>query len=151
METNWILLLPVAAFCGLVAHHGAFIRGEWHLAAPRVVISHFVLAFLLWFIIAIRCESIVVASQIYLLLLASYLGGLFSSIAIYRLFFHKLSSFPGPRWAALTKLWHVYKCQSLQNYQVLHDAYLQYGEFVRTGKALEGLEMGILARQRRAN
>jgi hypothetical protein len=59
---------------------------------------------------------------------------LFSSITIYRIFFHQLKRFPGPRLASLTKLWHVWKCRDSRGHLVLQAWYEEYGEFVRTGK-----------------
>lgn len=56
---------------------------------------------------------------------------LFSSIAIYRLFFHKLCRFPGPKMAALTKFWNLslaVEGRTPARIQALHD---KYGDFVR--------------------
>ncbi|PVI04480.1 cytochrome P450 [Periconia macrospinosa] len=60
---------------------------------------------------------------------------LFSSIGVYRVFFHKLRSFPGPYLARVSKLWHVWKCvkSRSRNHLILDDLYKQYGDFVRTG------------------
>ncbi|KAI9151287.1 Cytochrome P469 monooxygenase [Paramyrothecium foliicola] len=64
---------------------------------------------------------------------AAYFTSLLSSIAVYRLFFHRLRKFRGPRLAALTKLWHVWKCRYSRGHIVLEDMRRQYGSFVRTG------------------
>lgn len=58
---------------------------------------------------------------------------LFGSITIYRLYFHRLNRFPGPRLAAVTKLWHVWQCRDSRNHQVLEKLHQEYGSFVRTG------------------
>lgn len=63
----------------------------------------------------------------------SYCIGLFTSIVVYRTFFHRLRSFPGPRVAAITKLWHVWKCRRGQNYLVLEELRQMYGNIIRTG------------------
>lgn len=68
------------------------------------------------------------------LFLFMYSLGLFGSIAIYRLFFRRLRTFPGPRLAALTKLWHVYQCWDSRNHLVLDAFHKKYGTVVRTGK-----------------
>ena len=59
---------------------------------------------------------------------------LFSSIIIYRLFFHPLRHFPGSKLAAASKLWHISKCGNGKNFRVLEDTRHQYGQFVRTGE-----------------
>ena len=68
-----------------------------------------------------------------LLLITAYAGALFTSIVIYRVFFHRLRNFPGPWMARCTKFWHVYKCVNCKNHLLLDDLYRQYGQFVRTG------------------
>ena len=66
-------------------------------------------------------------------LLALYLFSLFGSIVTYRLFFHRLRHFPGPKMAAASKLWHVWKCRASRGHHVLNEIHDQYGTFVRTG------------------
>ncbi|KAJ5291528.1 cytochrome P450 [Penicillium angulare] len=57
-----------------------------------------------------------------------------SSIIIYRLFFHRLRHFPGPRLGAASKLWSVYKCRDSRNHLFLDELNKKYGTFVRTGQ-----------------
>ncbi|KUI71889.1 Tryprostatin B 6-hydroxylase [Cytospora mali] len=63
----------------------------------------------------------------------SYCTGLFTSITIYRLYFHRLSSFPGPCIAGFTKFWHVWKCRRGKNHLVIEELRQQYGSIIRTG------------------
>ena len=129
------LFLLVAATAGVVAHHALFIRGEWHLQGPKVLLGHLVLSSLVWCFF-LRQESATVSEHIWLssLVFGSYTFSLFSSIIIYRLYFHPLRHFPGPTLAAASKLWHVFKCRHGKNFRVLEDARRQYGQFVRTGE-----------------
>lgn len=120
---------------GVLAHHGIFIRGEWHLQAPAVVVVHAVLTALMggiaaWKYPSERYDSIQLAIGLFF----CYLGGLFSSIVIYRLRFHRLRHFPGPRLAAVSKLWHVYQCRDSRNHLVLESMRKKFGTFVRTGE-----------------
>ncbi|RWA10857.1 hypothetical protein EKO27_g4259 [Xylaria grammica] len=64
---------------------------------------------------------------------SSYAAGLFSSIVIYRKYFHRLRRFPGPRLAAVTKLWHVWKGLDGKNHLLLEDLFKRYGPIIRTG------------------
>lgn len=68
-----------------------------------------------------------------LLIVSSYMSGLFSSILIYRKWFHRLRHFRGPWAAGATKLWHVWKCRTGQNYLILEELRKQYGPIIRTG------------------
>lgn len=130
------MLVPLllTTLLGVLAHHGIFIRGERHLRAPAVVITHITVAAFTWSIIAwkhplekYRSLGVVIG------LLCCYAVGLFGSITVYRLCFHRLRHFPGPRLAATTKLWHVFKCRDSRNHLVLDSLHKQYGDFVRTG------------------
>ncbi|KAL9593418.1 MAG: hypothetical protein Q9179_005896 [Wetmoreana sp. 5 TL-2023] len=46
--------------------------------------------------------------------------------------FHRLRNFPGPRFAAVSKLWHIWQCRDSRNHLVLEDLRRQYGSFVLT-------------------
>ncbi|KAL8973608.1 MAG: hypothetical protein Q9197_002147 [Variospora fuerteventurae] len=122
-----------AAAAGIVAHHGLFIRGEWHLQGRVVLLTHIALAALAWCIV-FGHQTTAISEQIRLcsLALGTYLLSLSSSITTYRLFLHPSRHFPGPKLAAASKLWHVYKCRSSKNFRVLEDVHRKYGQYVRT-------------------
>ncbi|ORX94170.1 cytochrome P450 [Clohesyomyces aquaticus] len=115
----------IAVGVGILAHQGVFIRGEWHLRGPYVVLLHLTVLFV----------SVGLTGNLQTPLYhgALYLFGLFGSMVIYRIFFHRLRKFPGPTGAAVSKLWHVWKCRNSQNHLVLESLYKTYGQFVRTG------------------
>lgn len=125
-----------ASVVGLLVHRCLFIHGEWHLHGPTIASVHLISFAILLPISYQYCyysspsenPYIVYASTV-----ASYLCSLLASIALYRLYFHPLQSFPGPRLAALSKLWHVWKCRDSRDYQVLESWRRQYGTIVRTG------------------
>ncbi|KAI0969353.1 benzoate 4-monooxygenase cytochrome P450 [Xylaria arbuscula] len=120
---------------GVAIHLGLFIRGEWHLSAPTVVLVHIATVVLGAFFFAETwtLESIFVSLGRSFSHFISYNLGLFSSIAVYRICFHRPRRFPGPRMAALTKLWHVFQCRDSRNHLVLDSLHKRYGDFVRTG------------------
>lgn len=130
-------LLTSSAAAGVVVHNGLFIRGTWHLRAPSVVIAHIALGFALWFFVPDDSankhswEHLATCASMY----GCYLAALFTSMTIYRLYFHRLRHFPGPRLAAISKLWHVAHCLGARNYLVLDELRKKYGPFVRTGEA----------------
>ncbi|KAL2813351.1 benzoate 4-monooxygenase cytochrome P450 [Aspergillus cavernicola] len=112
----------IGAVVGLGAHHGLFIHGEWHIQAPFILVAHLIGFLYLALMIATGWQII-----------SGYLLALFSSIAIYRLFFHRLKHFPGPFLASTTKIWHVWKARNSTNHFFLKRLQREYGDFVRTG------------------
>ncbi|KAJ5899378.1 hypothetical protein N7495_004122 [Penicillium taxi] len=112
----------IGGIFGLALHWNVFIHGEWHIHAPKIVIYHLVYFLLL---------LLSITNAFWMIL--GYLLAIMSSITIYRVFFHRLKSFPGPFWALTTKIWHAWKCRRGQNFLVLEDLHRQYGDFVRTG------------------
>ncbi|KAB8294166.1 hypothetical protein EYC80_009606 [Monilinia laxa] len=123
----------MASCTGIAAHNLIFIHDEWHLLAPTLLSIHVILAISviaveLWYG-GLNIESYLGA----LVSIACYLTSLFGSIVIYRLYFHRLRYFPGPRLAAASKLWHVWQCRDSRNHLVLEKLHQEYGGFVRTG------------------
>lgn len=134
------LLVPpviagLAVTAGVAAHLAVFIHGEWHMRAPHIIMFHTFLIAVAYFVLS-RQEDIPSAGRLVLGTFASYLCGLFGSMTAYRVFFHSLKSFPGPRTASISKLWHVYQNLNSRNYELLDQMYQDYGEFVRIGIVL---------------
>ncbi|KAI1323417.1 benzoate 4-monooxygenase cytochrome P450 [Xylariaceae sp. FL0255] len=126
----------IAAATGILAHRCLFIRGEWHIQSPAIVRTHLVLFIFLFPVLDVYRDlgspisntCVVHASAI-----SMYLVSLFSSITVYRLLLHPLRSFPGPKLAALSTLWNVWKCRDSRRFQILESWHRQYGTVVRTG------------------
>ena len=118
---QWLLLIDAAA-AGIIAHCGLLIRVEWHLEGPKVMFGHIALGGLAWWFF-LRHESVTISEHIRLcsLVFGSCMISLFSSIVIYRLFFHRLRDFPGPRLAAASKLWHIFKCRHDKSFRISTD------------------------------
>lgn len=119
---------------GILIHLSLFIRGEWHLQAPAIVIIH-AAAFSILFVSRVFFNPTITMHGLLdpIVPIIAYLGGLYGSMTVYRIFFHGLRVVPGPRLAALSKLWHVWKCRDSRGHLVLDDWHHKYGNIVRTG------------------
>jgi cytochrome P450 len=124
--------LLTALLAGTGAHLLYFIHGEHHDSGSRLA----ALVPITWsaaFIILCRNVPWLQAALDTTLLLSSFATGLFTSILIYRLFFHPLRSIPGPTLAKATKFWHSIKLSNLQNQKLLETLHGQYGDIIRIG------------------
>lgn len=124
----------LAALGGATAHLSYFIRGEHHTEALRyaqlLVLVPVVLAYLLFSLAGLNVAAAARASSA---LTAAFLGGVYSSMLVYRIAFHRLGKFPGPFMWRVSKLWHVFQLGKLDNFKQLDKLHQQYGEYVRVG------------------
>lgn len=121
-----LVFLVAGGLLGIVTHLGVFIRGEWHVQAPQLAVSH---ACVLLCVVLYQSDGLALATL-------AYLTGLFTSILFYRVSkWHRLTAvgFPGPLGARITKLWHVVACRHSRNHELLDRLHQEYGDFVRTG------------------
>ncbi|KAK4200392.1 putative cytochrome P450 E-class, group I [Triangularia verruculosa] len=124
------VLYSGAALLGVTSHLAVFIRGEWHMQAP---ILFWVYNFLIIFIFIIFQQHRPNPFRATIFIATSYNIGLFTSISVYRLYFHRLRHFPGPKPAAVTKFWHVWQCRHGKNHLVIERLRAKYGTVIRTG------------------
>lgn len=67
---------------------------------------------------------------------SSFNAGLFGSIFVYRVFFHRLRRFPGPFWAKVSMLWSFVAAIKRQKFYLdVAEMHEKYGDFVRVGKS----------------
>ncbi|KAJ5902906.1 hypothetical protein N7495_003434 [Penicillium taxi] len=86
----------------------------------------------LWIWLSIRSSDLLSSATFISLANLSFFAPLFTSISIYRLFFHPLRSFPGPSLARLTSWWGVSKiARGANKYELHHELHKQYGDIVR--------------------
>ena len=130
--------LVAAGAAGVLIHNLAFIHGEWHLRAMKVLILHGLTYMSLILLESFYNKSswfaaMTISSQMFSVYVLCLLG----SIGIYRVFFHRLRDFPGPFLASISKFWHVAHCLDSKNHILLAKLHRKYGDFVRIGMATE--------------
>lgn len=126
------LLLPAVA--GIVCHLAYFIRGEHLVDVPPILASAFtaqcayltLACFILGWDMTSAVVFIIRAS-------AGFLSGLWTSMAVYRLFFHPLRGWPGPVSLRLSNFCYVLQTRKLDQYRNLEALHRQYGDYVRIG------------------
>lgn len=129
--------LAFAVITAVSVHYGLFVRGEWHLHSPAILYYHSVALFLyIAFLIAVEQCAMIPALLAATSVFGAYTTALLTSIAVYRVLFHRLSraGFPGPPLARISKFWHVWACRDSKNHLVLDRLAQEYGDFIRTGK-----------------
>ncbi|KAK5991667.1 Cytochrome P450 monooxygenase notG [Cladobotryum mycophilum] len=126
--------LIASTVLAVALHHFVFKKGEWHLRAP-LILSIWLLSYPFLFLaeLTLGSKNFIGSGFNAILTLGCFTTVTFVSIAIYRIFFHQLSSFPGPRLAKVSKLWHFAQCWDGKNHLLLDDLHKKYGDFVRTG------------------
>ena len=135
MESSALPLALVACcLAGVASHLCYFIQGEHHRHVGRL--ATFVVMVPVTFtalIVQFFDVPLELAYRLTFDMTSAYAAGLFSSITLYRAFFHRLRQFPGPAAMRITKFAHVYRSRKLDNYLQLGKLRKQYGDFVRTG------------------
>jgi hypothetical protein len=126
----------IAAGAGVFCHHAYFIRGE-HLTDIPVILRYVAL------LLVIGIATLTLTTRLSLLdsglffarLCAAFLAGSWTSVLIYRAFFHRLGRFPGPFAARLSQFYHSWSVRRLDQYRWLDDLHKTYGPVVRIGES----------------
>ena len=127
----------IAASLGICSHLLYFIHGEHHTQALRILQLSLVLpAVAVVALVQVGQYSVYSAAQTTACLASSYIGSLWTSMTIYRIFFHPLRQFPGPPLAKVSKFYHTLCCWNWDNHRVKARWHECYGDFVRIGKLL---------------
>ena len=135
MDYSGPVLCAIAASIGPISHILYFIRGEHHqhtLQFLQILFYGFLpFSFVLARLLQLQYAH---AMQLAAMAVGSYLTALFTSMLVYRSFFHPLNSFPGPRFAKLSKFYQFFTGLKLDACRRSHEAHKKYGNFVRTGR-----------------
>lgn len=122
-----------AGIVGLFAHAFYFIHWTTDTETLKMVVGHLI-ALSAVFPIEVTARGTSGGISAGFAVLGSYLGALFTSIIIYRVFFHRLRRFPGPFWARFSKFYGIYLARNWKMHEE-HDLMLKkYGDLVRIGE-----------------
>jgi hypothetical protein len=95
------------------------------------IMFHFMVASVFTFALLVYVLGFVTA----VLFTATFNTAVLSSIAVYRLAFHRCRQFPGPFAAKVTRFYAAsLSAKNVKYYKELANMHDQYGDFVRTGK-----------------
>jgi hypothetical protein len=134
---NMLTLLFLAS--GVLVHLSVFRHGEWETRSPVVVLSYLITgsggAFWLSASSLAATNGVFdIAPTEFLRLVAFHIVGLFTSISIYRLFFHQLSEFRGPFIARLSNFYLTWlSAKRLHLHEEIDVLHSRYGDYVRIG------------------
>lgn len=125
-----------AVASGVAAHLFVFRRGEWDVASPSIFVFY-----------ASTFVASAAACYVHLGLPISVVArlggchalGLYSSMLLYRGFFHRLSNYPGPFLARLSNFYITARSmKKLHLFEEVQQLHAQYGDYVRLGKCYQG-------------
>jgi hypothetical protein len=137
---DYTIPCTTAAIAGVTSHLFLFIKGEWDTYAPHIAASYAALhacglAALIWGFGLSRFDAGVVLFA----LSTSYCWGLFTSMTIYRLFFHRLKTFPGPIGCKITGFWSMKNTILSRNdfkwHAKVRRFHMKDGDFVRISES----------------
>jgi len=127
-ETSTMFL---ALLSGLIAHLAVFRRGEWDASSPSILKFYFFSFILVSFPLHVRVG---IAVSGILKLASCHAIGLFTSILVYRAWFHRLSAYPGPFLARLTNFYiTTLSMKKLHLYDEVQKLHARFGDYVRLG------------------
>ena len=126
----------LATSAGVISHNLVFVRGEYHMHAPMLLLLSLIFTLCLFLLFLFRDSNyhVMQNAMVTFSVISTYSISLLLSITIYRTRFHRLRNFPGPFGAKVTKLWHVWKTRDSKNYKLMEELHQKYGDFVRTGQ-----------------
>ncbi|KAI0401622.1 cytochrome p450 monooxygenase [Xylaria palmicola] len=126
---------------GVLLHLFVFRFGEWDLATLKLILG-LVLSFPTTVLLITshvhpsipHVEGLGPAVQVTSLLFGCFLTGVYTSMTLYRGFFHRLHKFPGPFLARFSSIYlTVRSLRKMQTYKDVQELHAAYGDIVRLG------------------
>ena len=131
-----IILFGAAALFGVVVHQAFFKRVEVD-THPLLIFTAFAGAPFVLKAVLGRCfdQYAGITTLTSISVVACSILSLWTSMLVYRAFFHPLRHFPGPFGARLSKFWALSQTakSGMRWYQVDEVLHQRYGDYVRTG------------------
>lgn len=137
MFHQWLpIALAIAAVLGPVSHYTLWARFEFDGILYQFVPGVFLLQALSFVYLNYIGLALVESIWLFVAVQTTYLVTLFTSISLYRLFFHPTKIYPGPIWARLWSWWKIkaFIDHDEQGYAAIHELHQKYGEVVRIGR-----------------
>ncbi|KAA6415515.1 MAG: cytochrome P450 [Lasallia pustulata] len=124
------------AAAGIATHLGYFNRGEHHLYST-IYLQIFFAVFATAVAFAVHVDGEPLAQAIAKVASSAgfYLGGLYTSLLVYRTVFHPLNKFPGPFGFRVSNLWFSLQLGNGDGHKKLLKLHEKYGDFLRTGSS----------------
>ncbi|GKU12713.1 unnamed protein product [Fusarium langsethiae] len=135
LQSSWHATASVSALAGVLSHHTVFRPYEIDGAAWGLVFAYIGL-FMALCIAYVQIASFGLFASLCrtLLVATTYNVSLTASILVYRAFFHRLRSFPGPFKAKLSRFYSLLKvAKTTRGCEDIQRLHAQYGNIVRTG------------------
>jgi hypothetical protein len=134
-------LEQVALLCaslGVLSHLGYFIRGEYLFEAPWLLLAAVALPPLVVFLLVQYAHfTLQSAATTTIVGWAAYVVAFFTSIIIYRLFFHPLRHFPGRILSRISQFDYYFQVRKPgDNFKYMDRLHTKHGEIVRLGPNL---------------
>ncbi|KAL3474375.1 cytochrome P450 monooxygenase [Aspergillus californicus] len=120
----------LGALTGTTTHIILYRIGEWDLKAPSILLTYLFLGVAL---LAIdRTHALLQES--FATLIISHIAGVYTSMILYRVFFHRLNAFPGPILARISNFYVTFlSAKKLHLYEETDRLHGLYGDYVRLG------------------
>jgi hypothetical protein len=127
--------LPTAIALGIIVHNLLFKYIELDIYLPHLFVTSILTGSALTYA-HIHFENVSVVESILKVSAETicFTVGVFFSMVVYRLFFHRLRHFPGPFWARASRFYAMrLAAKNVQYHVELEKLHEQYGDFIRTG------------------
>lgn len=123
----------VAAITGLLSHWLYFINGPKSMDAASIVVFH-AIALSMLLARTVLSYGFYDGLVVYAAISGSYFAALYTSIGVYRIFFHPLRRFPGPFPARITKFYSMWANRDWKLHDRILKLHEKLGDVVRLGK-----------------
>lgn len=123
--------LGAAAICGVASHLLVFIHGEWERHTPQIPLVYGALEVVLAAYLLRDGSTLLCAVESFGIINLGYFAALFTSMIVYRVFFHKTRRYSGPLLAGVTGFWSAFVSTDFKFPLVMQVLHRKYGDFVR--------------------